>query len=223
MWHPWWEAEVDDASVEVLKANVLFRAVKMPAGRHVVRFAFRPLAGAFEELAEKLGFDDEHAALQPRFRRSPSSLDGPRAAPDLTRMNYRHAYHAGNFADVLKHVVLTLVIEHMKLKPAPFRIIDTHAGIGRYDLAGVEAAKTGEWRDGIGRLMAEEPPEPLRALLAPYLDILRAANGGGGCDVIRAAPRSRERSCDPAIGSSPTSCTPTTPLACSSILRAMRR
>jgi hypothetical protein len=65
VWHPWWEAEVDDASVEVLKANVLFRAVKMPAGRHVVRFAFRPLAGAFEELAEKLGFDDEHAALQP--------------------------------------------------------------------------------------------------------------------------------------------------------------
>jgi 23S rRNA (adenine2030-N6)-methyltransferase len=102
-------------------------------------------------------------------------------------MNYRHAYHAGNFADVLKHVVLTLVIEHMKLKPAPFRIIDTHAGIGRYDLAGVEAAKTGEWRDGIGRLIAEEPPEPLRALLAPYLDIVRAANGGGG---LRCCPGS---------------------------------
>ena len=50
-------------------------------------------------------------------------------------MNYRHAYHAGNFADVLKHVVLALVIEHLKAKPSPFRVIDTHAGIGLYDLA----------------------------------------------------------------------------------------
>ena len=50
-------------------------------------------------------------------------------------MNYRHAYHAGNFADVLKHAVLALVIEHLKQKPAPFRVIDTHAGVGVYDLA----------------------------------------------------------------------------------------
>ena len=49
-------------------------------------------------------------------------------------MNYRHAYHAGNFADVLKHAVLVLVIEHMKLKPSPFRVVDTHAGVGLYDL-----------------------------------------------------------------------------------------
>ena len=68
-------------------------------------------------------------------------------------MNYRHAYHAGNFADVVKHAVLALVIEHLKLKPAPFRVIDTHAGIGVYDLASEAAQKTGEWREGIGRVM----------------------------------------------------------------------
>jgi 23S rRNA (adenine2030-N6)-methyltransferase len=56
-------------------------------------------------------------------------------------MNYRHAYHAGNFADVVKHAVLALVIEHLKLKPAAFRIIDTHAGIGVYDLASEAARK----------------------------------------------------------------------------------
>jgi 23S rRNA (adenine2030-N6)-methyltransferase len=88
-------------------------------------------------------------------------------------MNYRHAYHAGNFADVLKHLVLALVIEHLKTKPQPFRVVDTHAGIGLYDLAGVEAGKTGEWRDGIARLLAAELSTPARAVLAPYLDVVR--------------------------------------------------
>ena len=69
-------------------------------------------------------------------------------------MNYRHAFHAGNHADVLKHTVLTLVLRYMNSKPKPYRLIDTHAGAGRYDLAGLEAGKTGEWRDGIGRLDA---------------------------------------------------------------------
>ena len=68
-------------------------------------------------------------------------------------MNYRHAYHAGNFADVLKHAVLALVIDYLKRKEAPFRVIDTHAGGGRYALGSAEAAKTGEWRGGIGRLL----------------------------------------------------------------------
>jgi 23S rRNA (adenine2030-N6)-methyltransferase len=88
-------------------------------------------------------------------------------------MNYRHAYHAGNFADVLKHAVLALVITHLKLKPAAFRVIDTHAGRGRYDLGGAEATRTGEWRDGIGRIAgpaAEALPEAIAELLAPYLD-----------------------------------------------------
>ena len=63
-------------------------------------------------------------------------------------MNYHHGYHAGNFADVLKHVVLARILTYMKQKPRPFRVIDTHAGAGRYDLSGPEAGKTGEWRDG---------------------------------------------------------------------------
>ena len=72
---------------------------------------------------------------------------------DTARMNYRHAYHAGNFADVVKHVIVTRIVEYLKRKDAAFRVIDTHAGIGRYDLAGVEAGKTGEWQAGIGRLI----------------------------------------------------------------------
>lgn len=95
-------------------------------------------------------------------------------------MNYRHAYHAGNFADVLKHVVLSLVIEHLKLKPAPFRVVDTHAGIGLYDLSGVEAGKTGEWSDGIGRILAAEPKGAVGEVMAPYLDVVRALNEDGG-------------------------------------------
>ncbi len=93
-------------------------------------------------------------------------------------MNYRHAYHAGNFADVLKHAVLALVIEHLKLKPAPFRVIDTHAGIGSYDLSSIEAQKTGEWRDGIGRLIDASLPADVASILEPYLAAVRRENGG---------------------------------------------
>jgi len=94
-------------------------------------------------------------------------------------MNYRHAYHAGNFADVLKHAVLALVIEHLKLKPAPFRVIDTHAGIGLYDLASEPALKTGEWRAGIGRVIDAELPAEAGSILAPYLAVVREVNGEG--------------------------------------------
>jgi 23S rRNA (adenine2030-N6)-methyltransferase len=93
-------------------------------------------------------------------------------------MNYRHGYHAGNFADVVKHAVLARVIDYMKQKPRPFRVIDTHAGAGRYDLAGPEASKTGEWRDGIGRIYNAELPPLAAEFLAPYLDAVRAANNG---------------------------------------------
>lgn len=95
-------------------------------------------------------------------------------------MNYRHAYHAGNFADVLKHAVLALVIAYLKQKPAPFRVIDTHAGVGLYDLASEQAQKTGEWRDGIGRLLSGPPlPAEITALLAPYLEAVRSFNPSG--------------------------------------------
>ena len=101
-------------------------------------------------------------------------------------MNYRHTYHAGNFADVLKHVVLSLALVHMAKKAAPFRVIDTHAGIGLYDLAGEEAGKTGEWRGGIGRLLgpdanlgAAPKPAAAAALMKPYLDAVGALNPDG--------------------------------------------
>ena len=82
-------------------------------------------------------------------------------------MNYRHAYHAGNFADVVKHLILVLVIEHLKQKPAPFRVIDTHAGTGLYDLAGEDARRSGEAEAGVLRLMAlSDPPRVLKGLTA---------------------------------------------------------
>ena len=79
-------------------------------------------------------------------------------------MNYRHAYHAGNFADVVKHAVLCRVLAYLREKPAAFRVIDTHAGAGVYDLTATEAGKTGEWRDGIGRLLSAQIDPDVRAL-----------------------------------------------------------
>ncbi|MBZ9874188.1 23S rRNA (adenine(2030)-N(6))-methyltransferase RlmJ [Mesorhizobium sp. BR1-1-9] len=94
-------------------------------------------------------------------------------------MNYRHAYHAGNFADVVKHVVLTRLLEYLKQKDKAFRVIDTHAGTGRYDLSSLEAQKTGEWQGGIGRLVDAAPEAQAAMLLAPYLDAVRACNADG--------------------------------------------
>ena len=91
-------------------------------------------------------------------------------------MNYRHAFHAGNFADVVKHAVLSRIVAHLKEKPAAFRVIDTHAGAGLYDLAGPEASRTGEWREGIGKLVAAEIAPVARDLLAPYLEAVAAFN-----------------------------------------------
>jgi 23S rRNA (adenine2030-N6)-methyltransferase len=123
-------------------------------------------------------------------------------------MNYRHAYHAGNFADVLKHAVLALVIEHLKLKSAPFRIIDTHAGVGVYDLASEAALKTAEWRDGIGRIVGADLPEDAAQALAPYLGVVRGLNASGALRATLSllAPAS----CARATTSSSTSCIPRT-------------
>jgi 23S rRNA (adenine2030-N6)-methyltransferase len=94
-------------------------------------------------------------------------------------MNYRHAFHAGNFADVFKHVALARILVHLRDKARAFRVIDTHAGAGLYDLASDEASRTGEWREGIGRLIAARPSPDVQALLAPYLAAVAAPNGGG--------------------------------------------
>ncbi len=94
-------------------------------------------------------------------------------------MNYRHAFHAGGPADVVKHAVLARILVHLKNKPAPFRVIDTHAGAAVYDLRGPEATRNPEWRDGIERLRAAPIDGEARALLAPYLDVVDALNPGG--------------------------------------------
>ncbi len=84
-------------------------------------------------------------------------------------MNYRHAFHAGSFSDVLKHAVLARILVHLKRKEAPFRFIDTHAGAGRYDLSGDQARRSPEWREGIARVLMARPPAPVGELLRPYL------------------------------------------------------
>jgi 23S rRNA (adenine2030-N6)-methyltransferase len=103
-------------------------------------------------------------------------------------MNYRHAYHAGNFADVLKHTILARCIEHLKAKPAPFRVIDTHAGIGIYDLSSEAAQKTGEWKDGIGRVLSAHIPTEVKALLLPYLSTIEALKVFKGRHVYPGSP-----------------------------------
>lgn len=103
-------------------------------------------------------------------------------------MNYRHAYHAGNFADVVKHIVLARLIEYLKRKDKPFRVIDTHAGIGLYDLSSNEAQKTGEWRDGIGRLARIDPGIEVTVMLGPYLEAVNACNTDGGIRFYPGSP-----------------------------------
>src|SRR3954464_4304960 len=91
-------------------------------------------------------------------------------------MNYRHAFHAGGFADVIKHIVLVRILSCLQDKPAAFRVIDTHAGAGLYDLTSDEARRGGEWLTGIARLMQARLSENIAPLVKPYLDIVRAFN-----------------------------------------------
>jgi len=106
-------------------------------------------------------------------------------------MNYRHIYHAGNFADVFKHAVLTLLVERLKDKPAAFCVLDTHAGAGLYDVESPEAQKTGEFARGFGQLgLGREAGQGgLPAELAPYVAAVRAANPGGGLRFYPGSPR----------------------------------
>ena len=94
-------------------------------------------------------------------------------------MNYRHIFHAGNFADVLKHAVLARILVHLAEKPAAYRVIDTHAGAGLYDLTGNLANRTQEWRDGIGKLFPPTAEIASDPLLKPYLDAIAAHNPAG--------------------------------------------
>ncbi|MBN8872700.1 MAG: 23S rRNA (adenine(2030)-N(6))-methyltransferase RlmJ [Rhodospirillales bacterium] len=85
-------------------------------------------------------------------------------------MNYRHGFHAGNFADCMKHALLVWLVQALQRKPAPLFVLDTHAGAGRYDLTDERARRTGEAEAGIRRLRADPP-----AALAPYLASVAAA------------------------------------------------
>ncbi len=90
-------------------------------------------------------------------------------------MNYRHSYHAGNFADVMKHALQWACLSYLQQKNKPFSLLDTHAGLGMYDLLGEQASKTGEWQQGIAKVLAAANPP---AELAGYLAAIRELNQG---------------------------------------------
>ncbi len=105
-------------------------------------------------------------------------------------MNYRHAFHAGNFADVVKHLALVAILLHLRRKDAPFAVIDSHAGRGSYDLSGEASVRTGEAANGIGRLgdLAGE------GALDAYLRLARGTAAYPGSPLIAASllrPRDR--------------------------------
>lgn len=103
-------------------------------------------------------------------------------------MNYRHAFHAGGFADCLKHIVLVRILRYLQEKPAAFRVIDTHAGAGLYDLKSEEASRGGEWRTGIARLVQAQFSPNVASLLQPYLDVVAAFNGGANLEAYPGSP-----------------------------------
>jgi len=98
-------------------------------------------------------------------------------------LSYRHSFHAGNFADVLKHIVVVEVLAHLALKSKSFAYIDTHAGAGLFDLKSADAGRLHEYRDGIGRLLEENWPE-----LERYLGVVRAHNEGGMLETYPGSP-----------------------------------
>ncbi len=107
-------------------------------------------------------------------------------------MNYRHAFHAGNHGDCLKHALLLLLLDALRRKHTPFAVLDTHAGRGRYDLSAEEAQRTGEWRRGAGRLLGVTEG-PLAAFVAALhaQDFPRSYPGSPA--LIRAALRPQDR------------------------------
>ncbi|KLU14854.1 MULTISPECIES: 23S rRNA (adenine(2030)-N(6))-methyltransferase RlmJ [Xenorhabdus] len=100
-------------------------------------------------------------------------------------LSYRHCFHAGNHADVLKHVVQSLIIESLKVKEKPFLYLDTHAGSGRYHLSGERAERTGEYLDGIARIwQRDDIPEELAA----YMDVVKMLNPQGSLRYYPGSP-----------------------------------
>ncbi|WP_192456273.1 23S rRNA (adenine(2030)-N(6))-methyltransferase RlmJ [Musicola keenii] len=91
-------------------------------------------------------------------------------------LSYRHSFHAGNHADVLKHTVQSLIITALKEKEKPFLYLDTHSGAGRYQLHGEHAERTGEYREGIGRIWQRDD---IPAEMETYLQVVRSYNSGG--------------------------------------------
>ena len=104
------------------------------------------------------------------------------------RMNYRHAFHAGNHADVLKHSVLARIVDLLKAKDKPFAFLDAHAGIGIYDLESVQALKTGEWQGGIGK-MSDVFDVEVEKILAPYRSVIAGMNSGGDTRFYPGSPK----------------------------------
>lgn len=103
-------------------------------------------------------------------------------------MNYRHGFHAGNFADVLKHVILMRILTHLGAKEAPYRVVDTHAGAGRYDLGSEEALRTHEWKDGVARIDRSPLSPTVEALLKPWRDAISGARALYGADAYPGSP-----------------------------------
>ncbi len=101
-------------------------------------------------------------------------------------MNYRHVFHAGNFADVFKHALLARVLSYLMRKDAPLRYLDTHAGAGLYSINAGDALRTGEWSGGAGKLRGAPMPDAARELLAPWL----RASGLAGEDALTLYPGS---------------------------------
>ena len=105
-------------------------------------------------------------------------------------LSYQHRYHAGNFADVHKHLILTIVLKSLTRKPSPLAIVDTHAGEGLYDFMSEEAARIQEFKEGVEKLFqAPAPPE----IVQIYLDLVRVENPGGELRHYPGSPRLAEQ------------------------------
>jgi 23S rRNA (adenine2030-N6)-methyltransferase len=108
-------------------------------------------------------------------------------------LNYRHIFHAGNFADIFKHVLLARILVYLARKDASFRVIDTHAGAGFYNLSSREAIRGGEWSEGVRRLDGFEWSPEARTLLAPFLDVLAACNREASGRIYPGSPAIAQR------------------------------